>query len=139
MSTAGHLVENSGRVGNSLKTETPNVNKITRKFGLLDINIQQNVPAHPEIKRDQKRIIPKEAYDEEPEKYFPPKDDDIDEHVLARLDRLNSLLDGVISLSCGKTFAVYKDSSAKDDADKSDPSNIEIPDSEFSTMFNRFY
>ncbi|CAH8850079.1 unnamed protein product [Trichobilharzia szidati] len=138
MFTVGQLVENSGRVGNNLKTETPNVNKINRKFGLRDVNIQQNVPAHSELKQTQKPSIPEEAYNDEPEKYIPPTETDDDVDVQARLDSLNSLLNGVISLSRGKTFEVYTDPPANDYANESDPSNFEIPDSEISAMFNCF-
>ncbi|CAH8525950.1 unnamed protein product [Heterobilharzia americana] len=90
----GRLTENPLVVGNSLKTENSQVNKSTRKFGLRDINIQQNAPVQQELKQGPKVPVPEEAFGDERENYIPPGDTDEYNYIHERLVNLNSLLDG---------------------------------------------
>ncbi|CAH8549766.1 unnamed protein product [Heterobilharzia americana] len=130
----GRLTENPLVVGNSLKTENSQVNKSTRKFGLRDINIQQNAPVQQELKQGPKVLVPEEAFGDERENYIPPGDTDEYNYIHERLVNLNSLLDGVIFLSC-KNSSVSTEYLIESDTHECDVSDIEIPDDEINAIF----
>ncbi|VDP32764.1 unnamed protein product [Schistosoma curassoni] len=132
----GEQTENSTHIRDNLKAETPLLNNAKRKLGLRDLNIQQHVHLQSEIMRPSKTVVPenvyKEAYD-----YG---------DLCTRLDNIKSLVDGVISLSCMSHSSDFVEFSMNgevccvllvlvDDGDEFDPSDFEIPDSEFNTMF----
>ncbi|CAH8538965.1 unnamed protein product [Schistosoma guineensis] len=142
----GEQTENSIHIRDNLKAETPLLNNAKRKLGLRDLNIQQHVHLQSEIMRPPKTVVPENVYKEACEKFCAYEDKDDYGDLCTRLDNINSLVDGVISLSCMSHSSDFVEFSMNgevccfllvlvDDGDEFDPSDFEIPDSEFDTMF----
>ncbi|KAH8877187.1 hypothetical protein KSF78_0005147 [Schistosoma japonicum] len=136
MLTFGRLTENNSLNNGSLKSETPQVNKTKRKLGLRNPNIQQHAPIQPEIKQCSKEPVSEKLFEEACENHhtYEDKDDYGDLHM--RLANINSLLDGVLSLSCMNASSDCTEFFSEEGGDGFDPSSFEIPDSEFNTMFS---
>ncbi|KAK4471708.1 hypothetical protein MN116_005110 [Schistosoma mekongi] len=136
MLTFGRITENTTLINNSLKSETPQVNKTKRKLGLRNPNIQQHAAIQSEIKQYSKEPVSEKLFEEACEHYhaYEDKDDYGDLHM--RLANINSLLDGVLSLSCMNPPHECTEFLAEGGDNGFDPSSFEIPDSEFNTMFS---
>ncbi|XP_018651013.1 hypothetical protein Smp_181410.1 [Schistosoma mansoni] len=132
----GGQTENSSHIRENLKAETPLLSNARRKLGLRDLNIQQHVHVQPEIKRPSKTLVPESIYEEACEKFCAYEDRDDYGDLCTRLDNINSLVDGVLSLSCMSHPPGFVGFSINEDCDEFDPSDFEIPDSEFNTMFS---
>ncbi|CAH8496206.1 unnamed protein product [Schistosoma turkestanicum] len=131
----GGQTENSTHIRDILKTETPQLNKTKRKLGLRDLNIQHHVPVQAEIKQPSKVLLNENVYEEARENFYTYEDKDDYGDLHTRLASISSLVDGVISLSCMNRSTGFMEFPTIDDRDEVDPSDFEIPDSEFNTIF----